>query len=170
MKINNTTKFNCETCILSKNINTYNRQPDSRATYPFQLVHTDLAGPLELVALDGFKYIINFVDDYSSCLFAYFLQQKSDAVKAAEKFLADIAPYGKVKTFSFYNDISPSGSVKCIRSDNGGEYLSKEFKELLLKHTIKHEFTSPYSPHQNGTAERNWRSLFDMGRAMIITS
>ena len=170
MKINNTTKFNCETYILSKNINTYNRQPDSRATYPFQLVHTDLAGPLEPVALDGFKYVINFVDDYSSCLFTYFLQQKSDAVKAAEKFLADIAPYGKVKTFSFYNDISPSGSVKCIRSDNGGEYLSKEFKELLLKHTIKHEFTSPYSPHQNGTAERNWRSLFDMARAMIIES
>ena len=41
IKINNTTKFNCETCILSKNVNTYNQQPDTRATYPFQLVHAD---------------------------------------------------------------------------------------------------------------------------------
>ena len=57
-----------------------------------------------------------------------------------------------------------------MRSDNGGEYISKEFKELLTNHTIKHELTAPYSPHQNGTAERCWRTLFDMARSMLTES
>ena len=65
-------------------------EPDVRATKAFELVHTDLAGPIDPVAKDGFKYAIIFVDDYSGCTFMYFLKEKSDVVKATEKFLADI--------------------------------------------------------------------------------
>ena len=57
-----------------------------------------------------------------------------------------------------------------MRNDNGGEYLSHAFKELLIRHGIKHELSAPYSPHQNGTAERNWPTLFEMGRALLIES
>ena len=168
MNISDKSNFDCETCILSKQTNTRNREPDIRATKPFELVHTDLAGPIDPVAKDGFRYAMIFVDDYSSCSFTYFLKHKSDALKATEKFLADTKPYGRVKTFNFHCDISPTGDTKRLRSDNGGEYISAEFKSLLLKHHIKHELTSPYSPHQNGTAERNWRTLFEMARSLII--
>ena len=82
----------------------------------------------------------------------------------------DIAPYGNVRISSFYDEISPTGEVVRLRSDNGGEYLSKEYKDLLLKHAIKHERSAPYSPHQNGTAERGWRTLFDMGRSLLADS
>ena len=57
-----------------------------------------------------------------------------------------------------------------MRSHNGWEYASKEFKDLILQHHIKHEFTSPYSTRQNGVAERNWRTLFDMARSLLIES
>ena len=57
-----------------------------------------------------------------------------------------------------------------MRSDNGGEYISNKFKSLLTRHGIKHELSAPHSPHQNGTAERNWRTLFDMARALLIES
>ena len=83
----------------------------------------------------------------------YFLKNKSGAVRAAEQSLADTAPYG---------------TVKRLRSDNGGEYISEEFKSLLLKNHIKHEFSARYLPHQNGTAERAWRLLFDMARCLLI--
>ena len=83
----------------------------------------------------------------------YFLKNKSDAVRATTQFLADTAPYG---------------TVKCLRSGNGGEYISEEFKFLLLKDHNKYEFSAPYSPHQNGTAERAWRSLFDIARCLLI--
>ena len=170
MKITESKDFDCETCILSKQTNTRNKEPDIRATKPFQLIHTDLAGPIDPTAKDGFRDAIIFTDDYSGCLFTYFIKEKSDAVKATEKFLADIAPYGNVKMLNFHYDVFPTGEVKRLRSDNGGEYLPAEFKSLLVKHGIKHELSSPYSPHQNGTAERNWRTLFDMARALLIES
>lgn len=80
------------------------------------------------------------------------MKNKSDTVAATEKCLADTAPYGE---------------VTCIKSDNGGEFISKEFKSLLEKHKIKHEMSAPHSLHQNGTAERHWRTLFEMGRCFI---
>ena len=170
MHINNHETFDCETCTMAKQQNTRNHQTDTRATKPFELVHTDLAGPIDPVAMDGFRYAMIFTDDYSGCLFTYYLKEKSDAPKALEKFLADIVPYGKVKTLNFFEDVFPSGEVKRMRSDNGGEYISREFKHILTKHSIKHELSAPYSPHQNGTAERNWRTLFEMGRALLIES
>jgi transposase InsO family protein len=156
MKITNKDDFMCEPCILSKQFVTRNREADERATAPFQLVHSDLAGPIEQTAREGFRYAMNFVDDFSSCTFVYFLKNKSDAARALQKFLGDSAPYGKV--------------VKIIRSDNGGEYTAGEFEDIILQNNIKHERSSPDSPHQNGTAERNWRTLFEMGRAMLLES
>ena len=170
MKINNRERFDCEVCTMSKQPNERNREADVRAKQPFELVHTDLSGPIDPVAKDGFKYAMIFTDDFSSCNFTYFLKEKSDAPKATEKFLADIAPYGKVKTLSFFDDVFPSGEIKKMRSDNGGEYISSDFKEILIKHSIRHELSAPYSPHQNGTAERNWRTLFEMGRALLMES
>jgi Integrase core domain. len=41
---------------------------------------------------------------------------------------------------------------------------------MLTRRNIKHELTSPYSPHQNGTSERNWRTLFEMARSLLIDS
>ena len=171
MKISDCSKFDCETCTLAKQLNTRSREPrEPRATYPLELVHTDLAGPIDPLAKEGFRYAIIFTDDFSGCMFTYFLKEKSDATRATEKFLADVSPYGKVKTLSFNAEIEPSGDVKRIRSDNGGEFTSNEFMTLLLKHSIKHEKSAPYSPHQNGTAERSWRTLFEMARALIIES
>ena len=170
MHIRDQGTFDCEICTLAKQSNQRNHEADTRATKPFELVHTDLAGPIEPMAKDGFRYVIIFTDDYSGCLFTYFLKEKSDAPKATRKFLADVAPYGKVKTLNFYEDVLPSGEIKRMRSDNGGEFISKEFQEILLKHSIKQELSAPYSPHQNGTAERNWRTLFEMGRALLIES
>jgi len=145
----------CEVCIQGKFAQTRNRNPDRRAKAPLQMVHTDLAGPVATESIDGYKYVQSFIDDYSSAVFVYFLKMKSDTVQATEKFLADTAPYGK---------------VKCIRSHNGTEFTCRDFQTLLRKNGIRHETSAPYSPHQNGTAERSWRTLFEMGRCMLIES
>lgn len=147
--------LNCEVCTQGKFVQGRNREPDTRAMAALELVHTDLAGPIDPVAKDGFKYALAFTDDYSGSLFVYFLKAKSDTVKATEKFLADTAPYG---------------TIKCVRSDNGTEFMAKEFQSLLSKNCIRHETSVPYSPHQNGTAERNWRTLFEMARCMLLES
>lgn len=145
----------CEVCIQGKFVQSRNKEPDARAKEVLGLVHTDLAGPIDPISKDGHRFALSFTDDFSSAVFVYFLKNKSDTVFATEKFLADTAPYGK---------------IKCIRSDNGTEFMSKEFKALLNKNGIRHETSAPYSPHQNGTAERNWRTLFDMARCMLLES
>jgi len=48
--------------------------------------------------------------------------------------------------------------------------MSNEFQTLLVKNQIKHETSAPYSPHQNGTAERSWRTLFEMARSLLLES
>ncbi|KAL9987803.1 hypothetical protein ACROYT_G002165 [Oculina patagonica] len=156
MKISNSSSSkpqDCNVCIEGKMTQSRNRNPDARATAPLELVHTDLAGPIDPASREGFRYSIAFTDDYSGAIFVYFLKRKSDTVAATKKFLADTAPYGE---------------VKCIRSDNGGEFISQEFKSLLEKNKIKHEMSAPHSPHQNGTAERHWRTLFEMGRCLLL--
>jgi transposase InsO family protein len=75
-----------------------------------------LAGPIEPTAKDGFKYALSFVDDFTGINMVYFLKQKSDTTEATEKYIADVAPYGKIKR---------------LRSDNGGEFISYRFKSLL---------------------------------------
>ena len=69
------TKFHCETSVMAKQPNVRNRNPDVRATEPFELVHTDLSGPIDPIAKDGFRYAIVFTDHYSSNMFTYFLSQ-----------------------------------------------------------------------------------------------
>jgi len=153
MKITDKADFECDVCTLGKMAQFRNRSPDTRACAPLELVHTDLAGPISPVAKDGFRYAISFIDDYSGVMFLYFLKQKSDTVAATERFLADVAPYGDVKR---------------LKSDNGTEYTSGEFQSLCVRNRIKHEQSAPYSPHQNGTAERGWRTLFEMARCLLL--
>lgn len=80
------------------------------------------------MSIDGYRYAMMFTDDFSSCLFVYFLKQKSDAATARAQFLADMRS---------------QGNIEAIWSDNGGEFMSKAFERILRDHTIRHEFSAP---------------------------
>ena len=96
---------------------------------------------------------MSFVDDYSGIIMVYFLKCKSDTPEALQQFLADASPFGRVKR---------------VRSDNGTEFTSHKFKSMLRENRIRHETSAPYSPHQNGTVERAWLSLFNMARCSLL--
>jgi hypothetical protein len=57
--------------------------------------------------------------------------------------------------------------IKKIRSDNGTEFKNSQIEGFLEEEGIKHEFSSPYTPQQNGVVERKNRTLLDMARAML---
>ena len=81
------------------------------------------------------------------------LKQKSDTLEGTEQFLTDTAPIGK---------------VKCIRSNNGGEFVGQKYKSLLRRKKINHETCALHSPHQTRTAERAWLSVFNMARCLLL--
>ena len=153
MKVSGGERKTCEVCLQGKMTRTTNKEERTRSEKPMEMVHTDLAGPISPPSREGHRYVISFTDDFSGVTFSYFMNTKDESVQMAERFLADSAPYGK---------------VKCLRSDKGTEFTSHAFTEFLIKHKIKFETSAPHSPHQNGVAERNWRTLFEMARCMLI--
>jgi hypothetical protein len=57
--------------------------------------------------------------------------------------------------------------IKKIRSDNGTEFKNSQIEGFLEDEGIKHEFSSPYTPQQNGVVERKNKTLLDMARTML---
>ena len=58
-------------------------------------------------------------------------------------------------------------TIKVLRTDRGREYLSDEFRTLCEEKGIRRQLTIPYTPQQNGVAERRNRTLLDMVRSMM---
>ncbi len=109
-----TNKPYCEVCTQLKLVQSRNRDPDLRAKTALELVHIDLL--IHPESRDSYRFALSFTDDFSSAVFVYFLKSKSDTVQATEKFLADTAPYGKLKR---------------VRSDNGAEFTARSYQDLL---------------------------------------
>jgi hypothetical protein len=57
--------------------------------------------------------------------------------------------------------------IKKLRSNNGTEFKNSQIEGFLEEEGIKHEFSSPYTPQQNGVVERKNRTLLDMARTML---
>ena len=60
--------------------------------------------------------------------------------------------------------------IKCLRSDNGGEFTSKEFMDYCNNHRIKRQFSVARTPQQNGVVERKYKTVQEMARTMIMDS
>lgn len=128
-----------------------------RATQKLELIHSDLVGPMSEKSLNGSKYLLTFIDDFSRKVFGYFLKSKSEVT---EKFLE----------FKTMIEKQTGCSIKRLRSDNGGEYVNENLKSVLARSGIVHETTIPYCPEMNGVAERMNRTLIERARSMLQDS
>ena len=73
----------------------------------------------------------------------------------------------KVKIFVRRAQKEFSLPIKKIRSDNGTEFKNTQVDEFIDDQGIKHEFSTPYTPQQNGVVERKNRTLIDKARTML---
>jgi transposase InsO family protein len=74
---------------------------------------------------------------------------------------------GKFKEFKALIENLSERKINILRSDNGGEYTSKEFVSFCKDVGIKREVTTPYNPQQNGVAERKNRTIMEAVKTMI---
>lgn len=145
----------CTTCITGKQSRLPFNNKGTRASEPLQLVHSDLCGPMEQVSLGGMKYFATFIDDYTRKVYVYLLKNKSSVLDVFKDFKSKVE-----------NELDRK--IKSIRSDNGKEYVSTDFEGFLRKHGIEHQTSTPYSPQQNGLAERMNRSLVERAKCMLF--
>mgnify|MGYP002775250692 FL=1 len=145
----------CEGCIYGKQCRQkFATNNNKKTERPLQVVHSDLCGPMQTTSLDGNRYFISFIDDFTRFTILYFLKEKSGAFKAFISYKAYVENHGQHK-------------ISTIRSDNGGEYFSKEWIKFCEDHGIRHEHTVPYNPQQNGIVERKNMTLLDASRCML---
>ncbi|CAI7829616.1 unnamed protein product [Closterium sp. NIES-54] len=131
-------------------------EPDeATAKAPLDEVVMDVVGPLKLGAA-GAEYFLTIVDVYTRMTWVYVLSKKNDV---AETVKTDWLPMVERQQDRL---------VKAIRTDRGGEFLSKEFSLWLKKNGIRHSLTMPYSPAMNGIAERANRTITETARGLLI--
>ena len=118
---------------------------DVQTSVPFELVHSYVMGPIKLVSKGGSRYIVTFMDDYSRMMFVYPIKKKSEV-------------FEKFKMLKAQVETQYDSKIRCIRLDNGGEYISKRFNQYCANQGIAHQTSAPYSPQQNGLARRINRS------------
>ncbi|KAK8715626.1 hypothetical protein V6N13_042955 [Hibiscus sabdariffa] len=127
----------CESCLLGKMTNAPFNGKGERASDLLGLIHSDVCGPKNTQARGGFHYFITFTDDFSRYGYIYLMRHKSEALEKFKEFRNEVQnQHGK--------------SIKALRSDRGGEYLSHEFDELLKECGIVSQLTPPGMPQWNG--------------------
>jgi hypothetical protein len=119
-----------------------------------ELIHSDVCGPMPSSSISGYVYYVSFIDDYSRKTWIYFLKSKDDV-------------FSKFKEFKALIENLSERNIKILRSDNGGEYTSKEFVNFCRDVGIKRELTTPYNPQQNGVAERKNITIMEAVKTMI---
>ncbi|GJX86668.1 retrotransposon protein, putative, ty1-copia subclass [Tanacetum coccineum] len=118
------------------------------------LIHTDVCGPFKIMSRQGASYFVTFTDDFSRYGYVYLLKHKHEVFETFKVFQKEVE-----------NQLGKT--IKSLRSDRGGEYMSQEFLDHLKEHGIIAHRTPPYTPQHNGVSERRNRTLLDMVRSMM---
>ncbi|GJT92298.1 retrovirus-related pol polyprotein from transposon TNT 1-94 [Tanacetum coccineum] len=120
-------------------------------------LHMDLYGPMRVQTINGKKYILVIVDDYSRFTWVKFLRSKDETPTVVIKFLKQI-------------QVGLNKTVRFIRTDNGTEFVNKTLYDYYESVGIFHQKTVPRTPQQNGVVERRNRTLVEAARTMLIFS
>ena len=128
----------CRGCALGKNVKGSFPSSDSRSKGILDLIHTDICGPMSVASLSGYLYYVLFIDDHCRKTWIYFLKIKDGVLARFQEFRAQVENLTERK-------------IKVLRSDNGGEYTSRDFSDFCIEIGIK-EYIIPYNPQQNRVA------------------
>ncbi|GJW82136.1 retrovirus-related pol polyprotein from transposon TNT 1-94 [Tanacetum coccineum] len=144
----------CSACALGKSTKKPHK-PKSEDTNQekLYLLHMDLCGPMRVASVNGKKYILVIVDDYSRFTWVKCLRSKDEAPAFIINFLKMI-------------QVRLKETVRRIRTDNGTEFVNQTLREYYEKVGISHETSVARSPQQNGVVERQNRTLIEAARTI----
>ena len=143
----------CSACLHSKMIRVQNKGSTPRATRSLERVFSDIWGPYRVDSLGGNRYFVTFSDKFSRWANIFLLEKRMDIYETFEiwKLMAERETGEKIQNF---------------RSDNAGEY--EKLAEIWSPKGVEFEFTTPYTPEQNGLSERLNRTITEAVRCMLF--
>jgi len=144
----------CEHCVYGKQARQKFKSGKHTSKGILDYIHSDLWGPSPKISYGGSSYFVSFIDDYSRKVWIYLLKKKADVFDIFKQFRALV-------------EKSTGRFIKCLRTDNGTEFTSKEFDNYCKKDGIERHKTTVYTPQQNGVAERMNRTLLERARSML---
>ena len=147
----------CQDCIRGKAKKLPYTTGKHNSTSPLDYIQSDLWGPASVNSIGGGRYYMSLIDDYSRKIWIYILKEKFEA-------------FEKFKEWCIEVELEKGCKVKCLRTDNGLEFLSKEFDTFCKQRGIKRHMTVPLNPQQNGIAERANRTIVERVRCMLFSS
>ncbi|PKU68147.1 Retrovirus-related Pol polyprotein from transposon TNT 1-94 [Dendrobium catenatum] len=149
--------FSCNSCAVSKCHKLKFEHNKHRQVSTLDIIHSDVWGPAPAVSHQGYRYYIIFVDDNSRFTWLYPLRHKSEVLNTFINFKTQVEKY-------------TSHQIKVLRTDGGMEYMNNQFSDFLRTHGIVHQTSCPYTPEQNGLAERKHRHIIETTRALLFTA
>lgn len=154
-KIDTNAKF-CESCVYGKQTRTtFPPNKNSRSSRILELIHSDVSGPMSEPAWDGSEYFVTFTDDFSRASMVYCIKRKSDV-------------FDKFKEYVSMAEARHGCKISALKTDNGGEYTSNEFKRYCRERGIRIVYTVPHNPEMNAVSERLNRILQEKARTMLL--
>lgn len=155
----NETLGECEVCIQSKMTKLPFPKQNSPKDLDFlEIVHSDVCGPMKTKSPGGARYFVTFIDEKSRFCKIYFLKQKNEVLKYFKIYKNEVENFKNKK-------------IKFLQTDNGkGEYCNDMFDKYLQDNGIQRRLSTPYTPEQNGLAERLNRTLLDKARCLMVES
>jgi len=125
-------------------------EKEGSASKPLELVHTDLCGSSRKKSPRGEEeYFILFIDDFSRMCWIGLLKHKYEEFETLQSFKALV-------------ETESNRKIKCLRSDQGGEFTSDEFFDFCEQHGIKRQFSTIRTSQQNGVVEKMNRTIRQM--------
>jgi transposase InsO family protein len=144
----------CKGCTLGKYVKSTFHEKENRASMILEKIHTDVCGPFSVASTTKHRYYVIFVDDVSHKCWIFFMQKKDQT-------------FSKFCEFKALVEKESGKQLKALRSDNGGEYISNEFKDFCSREGIQRELIAPHNPQKNGVMERKNRTIVGVARAML---
>ncbi|GKC94946.1 putative ribonuclease H-like domain-containing protein [Tanacetum coccineum] len=123
----------------------------------FELLHMDLCGRIRVATINGKKYILVIIDDYSRFTYVYFLHTRDATPEIIKKFIAQV-------------QLNYNAKIHKIRTNNDTEFKNTTLKAHYEKLGIMQQFSNARTPQQNGVVERHNRTLVEVARTMLIFS
>ena len=163
----------CESCELGKHKRqSFPRLVTRRVKKPLEVVHTDVLGPVDVRTLRGSRYAVMFTDERTQWREVYLMATKgevADKFKLYVERMKVLAPGVQMReSVTRVWELQTGGHVRELRSDNGGEFLSKQLQAYCKEHKIRQTFGGAHAPEQNGIAERSWRTAMEMARCLRL--